>query len=168
MFLLFPIVCRVNILLVWVSAYDPFHSDADPGPGSTLEKNGSGFLKHFFLFPLIFLLKLSEPLRNLKIFVHLLFVNNFNLCFESKIFVLVHILPLGSGSVDPHIFADLDPESQNLADPTDPAHWSSKGLKSNVVNWSCKWTVTWNNKNGPFNVPHYLYNYWETASVVPR
>ena len=32
------------------------------------------------------------------------------------------ILPLGSGSVDPHIFADPDPTdpSQNLADPTDP------------------------------------------------
>ena len=30
---------------------------------------------------------------------------------------LVDILPLGSGSVDPHIFADPDPGSQNLADP---------------------------------------------------
>ena len=38
---------------------------------------------------------------------------------------LVDILPLGSGSVDPHIFADPDPGSQNLADPTDPnpKHW---------------------------------------------
>ena len=35
---------------------------------------------------------------------------------------LVDILPLGSGSVDPHIFADPDPDpvSQNLADPMDP------------------------------------------------
>ena len=33
---------------------------------------------------------------------------------------LVDILPLGSGSVDPHIFADPDPGSKNLADPTDP------------------------------------------------
>jgi len=33
---------------------------------------------------------------------------------------LVDILPLGSGSVDPHIFADPDPGSQNLGDPTDP------------------------------------------------
>ena len=35
---------------------------------------------------------------------------------------LVDILPLGSGSVDPHIFADPDPDpgGQNLADPTDP------------------------------------------------
>ena len=39
---------------------------------------------------------------------------------------LVDILPLGSGSVDPHIFADPDPGSQNLADPTDPdpKHWT--------------------------------------------
>ena len=38
---------------------------------------------------------------------------------------LVDILPLGSGSVDPHIFADPDPGSQNLADLTDPdpKHW---------------------------------------------
>ena len=40
---------------------------------------------------------------------------------------LVYILPLGSGSVDPHIFADPDLESQNVADPTDPdpdpKHW---------------------------------------------
>jgi len=38
---------------------------------------------------------------------------------------LVDILPLESGSVDPHIFADPDPGSQNLADPMDPdpKHW---------------------------------------------
>ena len=30
------------------------------------------------------------------------------------------ILSLESGSVDPHIFADPDPGSQNLADPKDP------------------------------------------------
>ena len=29
---------------------------------------------------------------------------------------MVDILPLGSGSVDPHIFADPDSGSQNLAD----------------------------------------------------
>ena len=29
-------------------------------------------------------------------------------------------MPLGSGIVDPHIFANPDPESQTLADPTDP------------------------------------------------
>ena len=46
--------------------------------------------------------------------------------FRSKNFfflqLLVDILPLGSGSVDPHIFADPDPNpgSQNLADPMDP------------------------------------------------
>ena len=39
---------------------------------------------------------------------------------------LVHILPLRCGSVDPHILADPDPGSQNLADPTDPdpKHWN--------------------------------------------
>ena len=35
------------------------------------------------------------------------------------------IFTLGSGSLDPHIFADPDSGSQNLADPTnpDPYHW---------------------------------------------
>ena len=46
---------------------------------------------------------------------------------------LVDILPLGPGSVDPHIFADPDPGSQNLADPTnpdpDPTHWSQINSK---------------------------------------
>ena len=31
--------------------------------------------------------------------------------------ILVDILPVGSNSVDPHIFADPDPGSQNLTDP---------------------------------------------------
>ena len=45
---------------------------------------------------------------------------------------LVDILPLGSGSLDPHIFADPDPGSQNLADPKDPdpKHWRLGYLKS--------------------------------------
>ena len=35
---------------------------------------------------------------------------------------------IGSGSVDPHIYADPNPGSQNLADPTDPdpKHWNYK------------------------------------------
>ncbi len=34
--------------------------------------------------------------------------------------LIVDILPLETGSVDPHNFADPNPGSQNLADPTDP------------------------------------------------
>ena len=69
------------------------------------------------------MLKLDEPFRNQEIFIFSLFsivqiwvlkVNFFLLQF------LVDIFPLGSGSVDPHIFPDPDPGSQNLADPTDP------------------------------------------------
>ena len=33
---------------------------------------------------------------------------------------MVYILPLGSGSGDPHISEDPDPGSQNLADLTNP------------------------------------------------
>ena len=50
------------------------------------------------------------------------FFKSSDLGFWSKIFFfqfLIDILPLGSGSVEPHIFADPDPGSQNLADPTD-------------------------------------------------
>ena len=41
---------------------------------------------------------------------------------SNKLFLqyLVDIVSLGSGPVDPHMFADPDPGSQNLADPTDP------------------------------------------------
>ena len=44
----------------------------------------------------------------------------YNLSFFNSFFFLqflVDILPLGSGSVDPHILADPDPGSQNLGDP---------------------------------------------------
>ena len=34
--------------------------------------------------------------------------------------ILKNKIVLGSGSVDPHFFADPDPESQNNADPADP------------------------------------------------
>ena len=100
------------------------------------KKNGSGSPGHFFTDLLIFfnkkiiffyshilILKLDEPFRNEEIFIISLFskvqilvlgVNKFFLQF------LVDILPLRFGSVDPHIFADPDPESQNLTDPTDP------------------------------------------------
>ena len=46
---------------------------------------------------------------------------------ESKFFkkFLFDILQLKSETMDPHLFADHDPGSQNLADPTDPnpSHW---------------------------------------------
>ena len=53
-----------------------------------------------------------------------LFFNSSDFGFKSKLYFFfrfwVDILPLGSGSVDPHICIDRDPGSQNLADPTDP------------------------------------------------
>ena len=50
-----------------------------------------------------------ESSRSKKLFFHSFFID---------------ILPLGSGSVDLHIFADPDPGRQILADPTDrdPKH----------------------------------------------
>ena len=48
---------------------------------------------------------------------------------------LVDFLPFGSRSVDPHIFADPDPGSQNLADPTDPdpKHWFCSYVWGRIV-----------------------------------
>ena len=69
------------------------------------------------------MLKLDEPFRNQEIFIISLFSLVQIWVQRVKIFFwqfLVDILPLGSRSVDPHIFADPVPGSQNLADPTDP------------------------------------------------
>ena len=60
------------------------------------------------------MLILDEPFRNQEIVK----ISSFN--SSDFLQFLVDILPLRAGSVDPHIFADLDPGSQNLADPTDP------------------------------------------------
>ena len=74
------------------------------------------------------MLKFDEPFRNYEILVIFLFPIVQIWVLRVTFFVLqflVDILPLGPGSGDPHIFADPDPGSQNLADPTDPdpKHW---------------------------------------------
>ena len=62
-------------------------------------------MRNFFIIPLIS-----------KVQIWVLGVNSFFLQF-----LVVNILPLGSGSVNLHIFANPDPKSQNLEDP-DPKH----------------------------------------------
>ena len=61
---------------------------------------------------------------NQEIFIISLIFKSSDFGFRYKKFFflqfLVDILPLGSGSVDMHIFADPDPGSQNHADPPDP------------------------------------------------
>ena len=57
------------------------------------------------------MLKLEEPFRNQEIFK----ISSFNSSEKKKISqFLVDIFPLGSRAVDPHIFADPDPGSQNM------------------------------------------------------
>ena len=68
----------------------------------------------------ILILKLDEPFRNEEIFITPLFFKSSDFDFSFFWQFLIDILPLGSESVDPHIFADPDPGSQNLADPK---HW---------------------------------------------
>ena len=82
----------------------------------------------FNFFSLVFILKLDEPFRHEENFIISLFskVQIWGLGVKKVFFLqfLVVILPLGSGSVDLHIFEDPDPDpgSQNLTDPTDPKH----------------------------------------------
>ena len=59
----------------------------------------------------------------MNLFLFFSFFNSSDFGFESKRFLFqlfVDILTLESGSVDPHIFADPDPGSQYVEDPTDP------------------------------------------------
>ena len=60
----------------------------------------------------------DEPFRNEKIFYNLSFskVQIWVLGVKKSFFYF--LLPLGSGSVNPHIFADPDPGSKNLEDLT--------------------------------------------------
>ena len=80
--------------------------------------------KVVLFFSLIFILNFYEPFVNGEICIISLFAKVRIWVFRSKkvLFLqfLVYIYSLGSGSVDPHIFADPDPGSQNFADPTDP------------------------------------------------
>ena len=86
--------------------------------------NKAEFSNFFVLFfSLICMQKLDEPFRNKEFFYNFFFSIVQILGLRVKFFFLqfsVEILPLlGSGSMDPHIFEDMDPGSQNLVDPTD-------------------------------------------------
>ncbi len=78
------------------------------------------------------MLKLDEPLRNQEIFkISFLIVQIWDF-----LQFLVDTLPIGSGSVDPHNFADshIFAGSQNIAEPTDPDPHPKHCLgNSNVV-----------------------------------
>ena len=99
--------------------------DSDPDPG------------YFFTIYWIFLTKQIFQICRLNLYAKTWWTIAKSGSFYNLFFSIVHVwvlrvnfffavfgwfLPLGSGSVDPHIFADPDPEpgSQNLADPTDP------------------------------------------------
>ena len=90
-----------------------------------------GFLKftEFFIkanFQILFysFAYFYAKLQKFEKFFTISFFSSSDLSFESKFCLqfLIYILPLGSGSVDLHIFAnpDLDPGNQNLVDLTDP------------------------------------------------
>ena len=73
------------------------------------------------------MLKLNDQFRDTEVFSNLFyFLTDQIWVLRANSFVCCFWLHLGSGSVDPHIFADpdTDPGSQNVADPTDldPKH----------------------------------------------
>ena len=71
-------------------------------------------------FSLIFILKLKlvEPFRNEEILIISLFFQKMRFWVLGVIqFFLQFLVDIGPGSVDPHIFADPDPGSQNHPDP---------------------------------------------------
>ena len=93
-----------------------------------------------------FYAKTCLTIQKLGNFYILSFFNSSDLGFEIKNFFLqflVDIFPLGSGSVDPHIFADPDPGSQNLADPTDPdPKHSSAAVYPNLLLYIATYYIT--------------------------
>ena len=100
--------------------------DPEPDPGYFFELNFFNKAEFsnfsYFYAKTLWTIQKSGNCQNLSFFY------SSNLGFESKHFFLqflVDILPLGAGSVDPNIFADLDPGSKNLAGQKnpDPKHW---------------------------------------------
>ena len=71
--------------------------------------------------------KLDKPFREKEN------VHSSDLGFKTKKFIYSFWLI----SVDSHLFADPDPGSQNVADPTDPNHWfkdwQTKGEEKNQI-----------------------------------
>ena len=114
--------------------FDTFSSfSSDPFFNFSKNNVWPTFKAHWFIFSKATLL---FPIRTFWILSNLLwststlskcaccsFFNSQNWVFRSEYFFqfLVEILHLGSGSVDPHNFADSNPGSQIVADP-DPKH----------------------------------------------
>ena len=119
---------RIQLILmrIRIQILDPHWKkmdlDPDPDPGYFFKIYWIFLTKqNFQIFCLIFFAyfyaKTWWTIQKSGNFYNLSFFNSSDLGFESKIFFcsLVGILPLGSSSVDPHIFGDSDPGSQNLA-----------------------------------------------------
>ena len=78
---------------------------------------------NFVFFFFLFYKSLSNKLKILQRWGHFYFFISSN-SLESKIFCSLWLFALGSGSVHPHIYADPDQGSRNVADTTDsdPKH----------------------------------------------
>ena len=98
---------------------DPGHEHSLIFPEFFLTKQNcqkiSSFFRLFLCYNLITIQR-SGKFYNLSFPIVQIWVLRLKEVFSSGF----DILPLGSGSVDPHVFADLDLESQNVADPK---HW---------------------------------------------
>ena len=131
--IMYKTVLRIHLILMRIRILDPHWEKMDPDPDSghfykiywiILTKNN--FQIFCFISFEIFYPKTWWTIQKWENFYNLSFFKSSDLGFRSKkgffLQFLVDILPPGSGSVDPHIFEDADPDpgSQNPADPTDP------------------------------------------------
>jgi len=90
-----------------------------------------------FLFSLISVLKL-KPLRDREILLSP-FLNSSDLGHENKTCFFFFSLPLGFRFVDPHILADPDPGSENLADSMDPGPQIFEHYQHESQNVKIRW-----------------------------
>ena len=115
-------VLRIHSIFMRIRILDPHWKkiDPDPDPGHFFKIYWILFNK---FFSLNFILKLDEPFRNEEIFIiSLSFFSQVQIWGfgVKKIFFCSFWLIFYPLDPDPHIFADPDPGSQNLADKTDP------------------------------------------------
>ena len=116
----------LQLILMRIRILDPHWKKVDPDPGLFFKiywifQQKLIFNFFFIIFFAYFYLKTWWTIHNWAKFYNLFFSKVQTWVLGLKFFLLqflVDILPLGSLSVDPHIFADPDPGSQNSADPT--------------------------------------------------
>ena len=79
------VVLRIHLILMRIRILDPHWKKIDPDPGHILNKNY--FQIFYFIFSLIFILKLDEPVQKCGNFYNLSFFECLDLGLEAKKFL---------------------------------------------------------------------------------